>query len=68
MPGRNPSAVIMVFSAATGTGKNKKLPVATRWGSTVTCLNSARANKISLRRHAIDEEPQPLLDSPSLQF
>lgn len=38
-----------------------KMPVATRWGSSITCLDSVLANKLSLRRLAIDEEAQVLL-------
>lgn len=40
-----------------------KMPVVTRWGSSIACLDSVLANKLSLRRLAIDEEAQSLLAS-----
>ena len=39
------------------------MPVATRWGSSVKCLDSVLANKLSLKRLAIDEEEQTLLEN-----
>ena len=40
-----------------------KMPVATRWGSSVKCLGSVLANKLSLKRLAIDEEAQTLFEN-----
>ena len=40
-----------------------KMPVATHWGSSVKCLESVLANKLSLKRLAIDEEAQTLLEN-----
>lgn len=58
-------AMLLEQCKSTQSTQSLKMPVATRWGSSITCLESFLANKKSLRRLAIDEEAKPLLSSSS---
>lgn len=56
-------AMLSVHCKALQCKQSLKMPVVTRWGSSVACLDSVLANKLSLRRLAIDDEAQSLLAS-----
>jgi len=56
-------AMLSVQCKTAQCSQSLKMPVATRWGSIVTCLDSVMANKLSLKRLAIYEEAQVLLSA-----